>query len=149
MPATTVQIEVASLLAGPTPAIVAEVRWLGETRTIALSNDGREAGDTPGDNILVGQISGDALRLLPIRLLTAGSPPRELWSGVESVSPTADSLVFELHDRGGTLQADRVAAPWFGQPRVGHERERIDIAGAWMLIAFATVAFLARRGGRA
>ena len=146
----TVQIEVASLLpTGPMPTIVAEVQWLGETRTVALSNDGHEAGDSPGDNILVGHVSGDAVRLLPIRLLTADGAPRELWSSVESLSSTGASLVFELQDRGGTLHAERVAAPWFGQPRVGHERERIDIGGAWTLIAFATVAFLARRDGRA
>lgn len=128
---------------------MAEAQWLGETREVILTDDGRVEGDVPADNIYVGHLAGDTLRLLPIRLFVEqGGARTELWSGVENLSDSEIRLVYELREQGSTLLIDRVAAPLFGQPSPNHDRDRIDIAGAWTVIALMTVIALSSRVGR-
>ena len=138
----------ASLLPGRS-RIVAEARWLGEAREVVLSDDGRVEGDIQADNIYFGQIAGDTLRLLPIRLFVEqGGARTELWSGVETLGDSEIRLVYELRQQGSTLLVNRVAAPLFGQPSPNHDRDRIDIAGAWTVLALMTVIALSSRVGR-
>ena len=146
---TTVQIEVVTAGSGPPLDLVAEGQWLGQTLTVPLTDDGRQPGDVAGDGVYVAQMSGETLRFLPLRILNrAGEKSAEVASEVVAVEQPSSMLVYELTATGAVLHAQRTAAPWLGQPRVSHERERIDIAGAWMLLSFLVVAFLARGPGR-
>lgn len=140
------QLQVSNLSDNPTLRIQAEVQWLGETRMMVLSDDGSQLGDLPQDNIWVGWMSGEAVRLLPLRMwVTAGAaPPVEVWAGIEATDGHDSQFVYMLSANGGVLHADRVAAPWLGQPRISNESERIAINGAWMLLTFAVVAFYIR-----
>lgn len=146
---TTVQIEVVTAGSGPPLALVAEGQWLGETRTVPMKDDGSQPGDIAGDGVYVAHMTGDTLRFLPLRILDlAGGKRMEVASEVAALEQPGGMLVYELTATGAVLHAQRTAAPWLGQPRVSHERERIDIAGAWMVLAFLVVAFLAGRSGR-
>jgi hypothetical protein len=141
-----VLIEVADLTGVPGTPLSAELQWLGETRRIALVDDGSVAGDVPGDGVRTGRAAGDAVRLLPVRLLTTGG--REAWSGVEALDADGGSLAFELVSVNGEIHAERVPAPGLGQPRPGAEQERIVVDAAWICIVMVIVAALvASRSG--
>ncbi len=144
------QLEVVTPGRGPPLALVAELQWLGETRTVALLDDGSQPGDIAGDGVYVGHVTGDTLRFLPVRILqVVKGETLEVASEVAALEQPSGMLVYEATATGEVLHAQRAAAPWLGQPRVSHERERIDLAGAWMAFAFLVVAYLAGGAGRA
>lgn len=146
---TTVQIEVVTPGRGPPLVLYAEGQWLGEARTVALLDDGSQPGDIAGDGVYLGQMTGDTLRFLPLRILQrADGGTTELASEVAALEQPGGMLVYEATATGDVLHAQRAAAPWLGQPRVSHERERIDIAGAWMVLSLLVVAYLAGAAGR-
>jgi len=146
---TTVQIEVVTPGRGPSFALYAEGRWLGETRTVALLDDGSRPGDIAGDGVYVAQMAGETLRFLPVRILQeVNGETLEVASEVAALEQPGGMLVYEATATGDVLHAQRAAAPWLGQPRVSHERERIDIAAAWMVLSLLVVAYLAGAAGR-
>lgn len=145
-PTMTVRFEVAAL-GGVEPSHVTVVTdWLGQERTVELHDDGRVSADIAGDGVWFAEATGGEIRLLPVRLtVTRGGVKTEVWASVEPVSGSDASLAYLLTERAGVLHAARVAAPWSGQPRPDHDRERIDVSAAWTLIALLTVGWLASR----
>ena len=116
--AQTVRLEVASAWSPRGLHLYAETTWLGEDRTVELTNDGTAPGDRAGDNVWTATWEGEPVRMLPIRILAEadGFERREIGAGMEVVSVDDDRLGWVVED-SATPRARRSALAWPGRDR--------------------------------
>lgn len=141
-----VRFEVAAPGHAPALGLRVETTWLGEERALTLRDDGSTPGDAPGDGVFVGELSGEPVRALPVRLVLEGGGHRgvEVYAGLERVFQPADRLAWAL-SLGDAPVATRVAAPYLA--RSGDSREVAWVAASigWVCLLLGYVAWLLGR----
>jgi hypothetical protein len=145
-PAQAVRLEVATARGFPGLQIEAHTTWLGVERTLQLHDDGQVPGDVPGDGLYVGTWMGDAVRVLPIRLVVSSDAhaPFEAYGGLERIVQPVDRLAWAL-DLDETPTARRVAAPLLARPMEARELSGVAASLGWACLAFLYVAWLVGR----
>jgi len=110
---------------------------------VRLVDDGSAPGDVPADGLYVAQLSGDAVRMLALRLVVAspGEADTVAWEGVEDIRAEGDRLSFRAVPDG---RFQRVAGVAYARDPVHYEAASALAAAGWALVAFAYVAWLAR-----
>lgn len=129
--------------AGATPVV--QTTWLGEERTLTLTDDGASPGDKAGDNVFVGRWSGDPVRVLPVRLsvtTTAGST--ELASFNEVLGEGDNDLAYDV-ELGASPSVRRVAAAWSSRSAEVAELARTGASIGWAALVLGYVAWLVGR----
>lgn len=144
-PPQVVRLEVAS--AWRLSAVEVETVWLGEARTLALTDDGRVDGDLPGDGVWVGEWTGEAVRLLPVRVYVTGAEGArvEVSGSVEPLAFPHDRLVWVLEQNGDTLTARRAAAALPSRPLEVAETAFAAAGFGWAGLLLLYVGWLVRR----
>lgn len=92
----TVRIEVVVGDARPDARVLVETTWMGEDRSLELRDDGALAGDQPADGVLVGELSGEAVRVLPVRVIVDGDERVEAGAWFEPLAADHDRLVYAI-----------------------------------------------------
>ncbi len=146
-----VRVEVVGGVEGESVRIYADTTWLGEDRSLALTDDGSTPGDTPHDGVVSGEWTGAPVRVLPIRLTYAPSGADgeeetrvDIAAFLEPVDVSEDRLVYAI-DWGAPPTARRVAAAL--PPRAMNVADTAGVAAAlgWTGLVLAYVAWLVRR----
>ncbi len=112
-PAQTVQMQVVTEWRPENLRIEAEAVWLGETRTVALRDDGRPPDTLAGDGVWAASLNGAVVKLLPLRLYIVGDgvPRTEVSATVEALSAPTDRLVWVLTGNPPQVRRVPVALP--------------------------------------
>lgn len=126
----------------PTPdaRIEVGVTWLGEERTLVLTDDGSTPGDAPGDGVRVGSTAGDAVRLLPVRVRVDGA---QVWDGLEPLVLGENRVAFTI-ERSPAPWARRVVTAASSQAGEANRMAGRAAALGWMALVLGFVAWLAR-----
>ncbi len=145
----TVRLEVEAQAWQGALRLTAETRWLGEERSLELTDHGEAAGDVAGDGIRVGTWEGAPVQALPVRLVLQepGEAPVVVYEGVEVIVADDDRLSWQLlptgEDGTGPPRAWRVARPLQGAALPARsETGRIVAAGMWALLVCNLVGWL-------
>ena len=144
-PPQALRVTVASATAGPGVTIEVRTTWLGEPRTMVLTDDGSQPGDTPADGVYAGEWTGDAVRILPITLVQRGDSGEViLYDGLERVYQPADTLSFSL-TADDPPRAERVVAPYVARRVEARETARVAASVGWAILVFVYAAWLVGR----
>ena len=120
-----------------TTALAVEVRRLGTTQTVALTDDGSSPGDVPGDGVHTGWLDGRHSSLSQV-ILRDGE--QVLYTGTDVTTRVGvDRVGFALRTVGERVEAIRAPASLPGAPgRLGTEAGRVAAFG-WGALALLYV----------
>lgn len=120
-----------------------EVRWLGETRTVIL-----EPVEAPAnEQVWQGTLSGDPIRLLPVRLHSRSSPSGpsvDLYTSVEVLTYGDQTLHFAMAENR-TMAAHRVSGAGTLSTVAARDAERLSLSYMWAAMMVVGLIVLHRR----
>jgi hypothetical protein len=119
----------------PTTGLAVEVRRLGTTQTVLLTDDGTSPGDVPGDGVHTGWLDGRHAVLSQVVLRDGATV---LYAGTDITTRTGvDRVGFALRTVGDRVEAIRAPASLPGAPgRLGAEAGRVAALGWGTLALF-------------
>jgi hypothetical protein len=141
--AGTQAVRVEVVAGRPDARIGVETTWMGEDRALALKDDGSTPGDLPGDGIFVGEWTGEAVRVLPVRL-TVGDA--EVAAFYEPLAAERDRLVYAV-DWTTPPRARRVAAALPPKTLDAANAAAAAAGIGWVGLVMAYVGWLVKRSG--
>lgn len=149
----SLRLELDTSASGTVPAVVAELRWLGDDRTLALRDDGITPDEAAGDGVWTAETSGPAPRVLPVtlRVQTAGGSWQPAYSGLERLSGTAADGPATLHwalQIAQPPQARRLSGPGSRDTVDARSSRRIAAGLAWVALMVLGIALWWRHGAR-
>lgn len=146
----TLRLEVVAPAPNEELRVVASTTWLGEPLSVELRDDGRSPDLQAGDGHLVGELQGEPVRALALRLdarLRDDDAPRVTWEGIEILHGEEDVLTWSVED-----------APAWSLRRVAYARTARSAAFTelgwgmaglgWLGLGLGVMAWLVGRGQR-
>ncbi len=126
--------------------LLASTTWLGEDRTVVLTDDGSVAGDLVGDGVFSGHWSGATVRVLPVRLSVRSSTGSLTTIGVynEVLGSGETDLAYAV-ELGTPQSARRVALAGSSRAAEVSDLVRVSAGVGWAGLVLAYVAWLVGR----
>lgn len=148
----TIRLEVGTIVTEPMLTVRLEAVWLGEERSVTLTDDGSVAGDVAGDGIWLGELSGEPVSMLPLTIVVERDrgPEKEIieaWAGNESIALDTDRLTWAL-ELGDSPRAYRVAGATTARVASAREAAAVTAPIAWACFLLIYVAWLVERALR-
>ncbi|MSQ00293.1 MAG: hypothetical protein EXR71_00185 [Myxococcales bacterium] len=124
----------------------ASTTWLGEDRTLRLTDDGSVAGDLVGDDVYAGHWSGSAVRVLPVRLTARSSTGAVTTLGVfNEVLGIGETELAYAVEMGTPHSVRRVALGGSSRAAEVSDLVRVSAGIGWAGVVLAYVAWLVGR----
>ncbi len=141
-----VQLSVQVHGAPPGTEFLASTTWLGEDRTVVLTDDGAVVGDLVGDGVYSARWSGAAVRVLPVRLTARSSTGSLMTIGVynEVLGLGETDLAYAV-EMGSPQSVRRVALTGSSRAAEVSDLVRVGAGVGWAGLVLAYVAWLVGR----